>query len=35
MKGNIVFMISGKAGSGKDAVANALEQQLMKEKMKF
>lgn len=31
MKGNVIFMISGKAGSGKDAVANALEQQLMKD----
>lgn len=31
MKGNIVFMISGKAGSGKGAVGNALEQELMKD----
>lgn len=31
MKGNIVFMISGKAGSGKGAVADAIENELMKD----
>ena len=31
MKGNIVFMISGKAGSGKGEVADALEKELMKD----
>ena len=31
MKGNIVFMISGKAGSGKGEVGEALEKELMKD----
>lgn len=31
MKGNIVFMISGKAGSGKGEVANALQKELEKD----
>ena len=31
MKGNIVFLISGKAGSGKGEVGKALEEELTKD----